>query len=210
MADSSPGTLGGSNMELQALTTIVQALTGLAPDAQRRVLEAVSILVGNAPRASGAGRSFSAAPPAAAAPIAVSDAPSPGLPLDIRQLTEQKHPDSANEMAALVAYYLSEIAGPNERSDTVDAADMEKFFKQARYKLPTNPKMTLVHAKNAGYFDAVGGGRYKLNPVGYNLIAYTLPRSGREGSRPTGTSRRAPRLQKKKATSKKRTRSAKK
>src|SRR5437016_4954554 len=137
MADVSPSGSSVGNSELQALTTIVQALTGLAPEAQRRVLDAVLVLVGGSSRASGARPAsvdVSSVPVATEAPVALSA-------LDIRQLTEQKRPDSANEMAALVAYYLSEIAGPNERSDTVDTADMEKYFKQARYKLPNNPKM---------------------------------------------------------------------
>jgi len=35
--------------------------------------------------------------------------------------------------------------------------------------------MTLVHAKNAGYLDSSGPGSYKLNPVGYNLVAHAMP-----------------------------------
>jgi hypothetical protein len=35
---------------------------------------------------------------------------------DIRQLKEQKKPGSANEMAALVAYYLAEVAQGAEKN----------------------------------------------------------------------------------------------
>ena len=79
-------------------------------------------------------------------------------------------------MAAVVAYYLAEVLNQPEQKKTIDISDIEKYFKQARYPLPSNVPMALVNAKNAGYFDAVGGGRYKLNPVGYNLVAHTLPR----------------------------------
>lgn len=35
--------------------------------------------------------------------------------------------------------------------------------------------MTLTNAKNAGYLDAAGDGKYKLSSVGENLVAITLP-----------------------------------
>jgi hypothetical protein len=35
--------------------------------------------------------------------------------------------------------------------------------------------MTLTNAKNAGYLDAVGNGKFKLSSVGENLVAITLP-----------------------------------
>jgi hypothetical protein len=102
----------------------------------------------------------------------------PAGPTDIRRLKEQKNPGSANEMAALVAYYLAEVVPAPERKPAIEISDIEKYFKQANFKLPSQLKMTLVNAKNAGYFDATGGGKYKLNPVGYNLVAHSLPRGG--------------------------------
>ena len=35
--------------------------------------------------------------------------------------------------------------------------------------------MTLTNAKNAGYLDAAGSGKFKLSTVGENLVAITLP-----------------------------------
>jgi Transmembrane secretion effector len=35
--------------------------------------------------------------------------------------------------------------------------------------------MTLTNAKNAGYLNALERGRFKLNPVGHNLVAHKLP-----------------------------------
>lgn len=95
---------------------------------------------------------------------------------DIKRLKEEKKPSSAIEMAALVAYYLSEIAPEPERKPAVKVADMVNYFNQARYTLPKSPGDLLSNAKKAGYFDSLGSGRYKLNPVGYNLVAYNLPR----------------------------------
>jgi len=93
---------------------------------------------------------------------------------DIRELKEEKQPSSANEMAALVAYYLSEIA--TERKDDVELEDIVKYFKQAKFPLPKRPEFLLTNAKYAGYFESVGDGKYRLNPVGYNLVVHNLPR----------------------------------
>lgn len=100
-----------------------------------------------------------------------------GYPIDIRSLKEKKVPQTANEMAALVAYYLSESVPVANRRNEVNSADMEKYFKEAAFPLPKRPEQLLKNAKNSGYFEALGEGKFKLSPVGYNLIALNLPRS---------------------------------
>lgn len=99
--------------------------------------------------------------------------------LDIRSLKEQKNPNSARQMACLVAYYLQEVAPQNERKDSISAADLEKYFKQASYKLPKHLEQLLVDAKTAGYFESAGRGDYSLTRVGYNLVAHSMP-SGKQ------------------------------
>src|SRR5947207_1613151 len=42
-----------------------------------------------------------------------------GKKVDIRSLKEEKDPDSANQMACIVAYYLQEIAPDTERKGTI-------------------------------------------------------------------------------------------
>jgi hypothetical protein len=96
--------------------------------------------------------------------------------VSIKDLKEEKLPESSNQMAAIVAFYLQEVAPENERESTITASDIEKYFKQARFNLPKNIRMALPNAAAAGYLDSVGGGAYKLNPVGYNLVAHGLPR----------------------------------
>jgi hypothetical protein len=80
-------------------------------------------------------------------------------------------------MAALVAFYLAELAPEQDRKSEVDLDDMIKYFKQAGFPLPRKPQFLLTNSKNAGYLDSAGSGRYKLNPVGYNLVAHNLPRA---------------------------------
>ncbi|MDQ2911349.1 MAG: hypothetical protein M3R39_10120 [Actinomycetota bacterium] len=86
-------------------------------------------------------------------------------------------------MAAVVAYYLSETAPPDERQDAVTVADIEKYFKQANYRLPTRIDMTLHNGVAAGYFDRTGRGQFRLNPVGFNLVTQTLPRAVGQNTR---------------------------
>jgi hypothetical protein len=93
--------------------------------------------------------------------------------VSIRDLKETKRPNSSNQMAALVAFYLSEV----ERSqDWISSDEIKKYFKQAGFALPEKISQTLPNATAAGYFDSIGEGRYRLNPVGYNLVVHALPR----------------------------------
>lgn len=97
--------------------------------------------------------------------------------VDIRRFKEEKKPKSARQMACVVAYYLKELAPPNERKDTISAEDLEKYFKQAKHPLPEKIAQVLVDVKSAGYMDSTERGQYKLNAVGYNLVAHNLPTS---------------------------------
>ena len=110
------------------------------------------------------------------------DASSPARNIDIKAFCAEKQPTSGNEMAALVAYYLAELAPGSERKAEVDTDDMIKYFKQAAFPLPKAPRMLLTNAKNSGYFDSGNAGGYRLNPVGHNLVAHNLPRSNSGGA----------------------------
>lgn len=96
--------------------------------------------------------------------------------IDIKTLKNQKQPSSAREMACIVAYYLSEI----EQQPTITAADIEKYFKQAGYKVPLAVEQVLPDAKKAGYFELVSRGVYKLNRVGYNAVVHGMPRKEKD------------------------------
>ena len=103
----------------------------------------------------------------------------PGIKqIDIRTLKEQKNPKSAAQMACLVAYYLQELAPQGDQKNTITAADLTKYFKQAGFKLPKRIEQLLPDSRSAGYFDsAPGKGEYSLNAVGYNLVAHSLSKT---------------------------------
>jgi hypothetical protein len=158
--------------ELKAMNVIVEALKPLQDEQRTRVLEYVLARFGAVP--------LQQQLPSALAPVSASSTTTSGASThisqvhDIRSLKEAKNPKSANEMAALVAYYVSEIASEGERRNAITKADIEKYFKSAPFRLPADANFTLVNAKNAGYLDSIGGGQYKLNPVGYNLVAHRM------------------------------------
>jgi len=164
--------------ELKAIQSIIEALEPLEPEARMRVADYVSrrLKLPFTPDVD----SFPRRTTMDSATISPSVSPTQFV--DIRSLREQKKPSSANEMAALVAFYLAEFAPPEDRKSTVDKTDIEKYFKQAGFPLPKVSKQTLVNAAKSGYFDTTGGGRYRLNAVGYNLVVHGLPSKGKSAS----------------------------
>lgn len=169
MSDTKP-TLG------QAIDQIISALEGLDQETRNTAVAAACahLNVKLSPPMQGQG---SAAHPAVPAEPGVHHQPQAhhGKKIDIRSLKEEKNPDSAKQMACIVAYYLQELAPEAERKNTISPQDIEKYFKQANFKLPKKVAQVLVDAKRSGYFELAGRGEYKLNAVGYNLVAHGLP-----------------------------------
>jgi hypothetical protein len=159
--------------ELKAMNAIVEALAPLTEEQRLRALEYVLRRFNAVGLQAPPATSHPPFPPGSATPATFT--PGPPAMMDIRTLKETKSPKSANEMAALVAFYLSEIAGPTERKQEIDKSDVERYFKTANFKLTAKAGQTLINAKNAGYLDSGSGtGQYKLNPVGYNLVAHRM------------------------------------
>lgn len=94
---------------------------------------------------------------------------------DIRSFTAMKAPKSDQQFTAIVAYFYQFEAKPDDRKDAIDADIMKEAARLAGRPQVTRWNMTLTNAKNAGYLDAAGGGKYKLSSVGENLVAITLP-----------------------------------
>jgi hypothetical protein len=165
---------GKADGELAAIGTILDALDGLDGESIQRVLDYVFGRLSIGPS-----RATSNSPPIilSSSVPAQSDFRHSKTQTSIRDLKEEKQPESSNQMAAIVAYYLSEVAPEHERKLAINASDLEKYFKQAGFKLPKKIPQTLPNAAAAGYFDSTGGGLYQLNPVGYNLVVHGLPRS---------------------------------
>lgn len=177
--------------EIEAIKSVLKALEPLPPSTRSTVITYVcgrlEIPLGERQRAPLFADPALAAAPASSQHGGVVDA---GAAIThIKQLKEQKKPRSANEMAALVAYFLAEVAPIKDRKDRITAKDVETYFKIAGFPL-TKTQFTLPNAKAAGYLDPAGSGEYKLNAVGHNLVVHNLPR-GDGASAPRKAVRRA-------------------
>lgn len=177
-----------------AIDEILKALEGLDSGVQLTALKTVAehlklpaIAPGGAKTAEGIGTPAAPETPAT----------------DIRTFGNQKQPSSLIEMVCVMAYYVQHLAPANERKDRVGVNDISKYFVQADFKLPRVANQVLIDAKDAGYLDALGGGQYRLNAVGYNLVRHGLPRRAGATSGPQHTHRRRPARSAKRAKPKK-------
>jgi hypothetical protein len=165
--------------ELEAISSIIDLLKRLKANERTRVLEYVLKRL----------EMGTVQVPSADSELPISPGHTTAAPRvkDIRTLTAEKQPRSTNEMVALIAYYVSELAPEGEASQTVNLEIIRKYFKMARFPMPRAPQSALPNAAAAGYLENVSRGEYRLNPVGYNLVVHGLPRSNAPG--PSGAVR---------------------
>lgn len=174
------------DIELKAMQEIVASLQNLDSEGRERVLTYVYSRLGIAfntkeihPTVGLVGQK-NGIPEKENLPDTTTSSGNTRIHTDIRSLKELKKPSTAVEMAVLMAYYLEEFAPEEERKSEIGAGDITRYFKQAGFPLPRVPSMTLVHAKNAGYFESIERGLFKLNPVGYNLAEHTMGRGEKQ------------------------------
>jgi hypothetical protein len=161
------------DQEIEAIRLLVSILEPLDENARQRVLDYVIERLG----ISTSRRKYQS--PSISQSTATDDnlsQPTLFAGSDIRSLKDSKAPETAIEMAVIVAYYLSELAPLAERKSTINSSDLRIYFKQAKFPLPKSIEDVLPNAKKSGYVEAVARGEYKLNSVGYNLAVHGLPR----------------------------------
>jgi hypothetical protein len=154
----------------KAIDEIISALKPFEVDDQNAILSAVCTLL----------KLSNPVAVSATQPATIVDPPVREVPrsigMDIKSLAAEKSPSNAVQMACLVAVYLQEHAPDAERNDTVNTADLDKYFRQAKFRMPNDIGSVLPNAKKAGYLDsAATRGEYKLTAVGYNLVVHNLP-----------------------------------
>lgn len=151
--------------DLEAVREISQILEKFEPDEKARIVRWVLEKTGIAPT-----ESLSATHGHHPIPLGTS-----GGSKDIRSFVTSKSPNSDNQFAAVVGYYYAFEAAPTESKKTITSADLIDACRKAGRARLGDPVKTLSNAHSMGYFDKVGRGEYKLNTVGENLVAMTLP-----------------------------------
>jgi hypothetical protein len=190
----------GVHSPLDAAQKIVAELTGMTAEHQSLALKfAIETLGLQLP---------AVLSPTTAAPI---QSPQPMPPhtastdhsTDIRSFTAMKAPKSDQQFAAVVAYFYQFEAKPEDRKETIDDDTMRDAARLAPWPQRKRWNMTLTNAKNAGYLDAAGRGKFKLSSVGENLVAITLPGNAGPGrGKSNSTAKRSKRKSPKRAIKK--------
>jgi hypothetical protein len=176
------------DQEVQAIKEVLKALGPLSDKARASVLEYVVKRLDLPSTQTGSGSASTVAFPSTIS----ESSPGAAAPIHIKVFKEQKKPRSANEMAAVVAYYLANLLPSGQRKGTINQRDIETHFKIAGFPLPQHVRVTLQNAKAAGYFDSAGDGEYRLNAVGHNLVAHAMPRGAASDSSKASRRRRSP------------------
>ena len=131
MATSRERQPAGQDKELQAIGAMISLLQPLDEEERGRVLEYVLKRL-----------DMATVRPAAVVseklPTAVPSTPQ--AITDIRTLTAEKQPRSANEMAALVAYYVSELAPRSRPVGHGESRTYQEIFQDGRLPATKRPK----------------------------------------------------------------------
>jgi hypothetical protein len=172
--------------EFDAAKTIVETLKRLDKHQQERAIRFASETLGLHQATQRPHEIAMGAPGQASDARAVTSGA--GRAIDIKQFTDSKAPKSDQQFAAVVAHYYRFDAPPEERRETINVQVLADAARRAGRKRPG--RLTLNNAKNQGYFDSVGRGEFKLNTVGENLVAITLPGNTGEGEKKRTRNRR--------------------
>lgn len=121
---------------------------------------------------------------------------------DIRTFVQQKQPKSDNQLATVIAFFYRFVAPEADRKETLTTADLQTAARQARGFSFKKPSVTLNNAVQQGYLDSAERGSYRINAVGENLVAMTLPGTGGAGGTPYAAGQSKKKISKKRASRK--------
>lgn len=102
---------------------------------------------------------------------------------DIRTFVADKKPKSDVQFATVVAYYYRFEAPEDQRKESITSEVLQDAARLADRERLKKALLTLNNAKNLGYLDSAGRGAFKINTVGENLVAMTLPSQQGESQR---------------------------
>lgn len=119
---------------------------------------------------------------------------------DIKTFIHQKNPKRDVQFAAAVAYYHCFEAPEADRKEVITGADLQQACRKAGRDRLKKPGQTLFNAHYLGYLDKGSEqGTFRLNAVGENLVAMTLPEKAERTAKSVKTPKRPPKKAKKSA-----------
>ncbi|HTX25061.1 MAG TPA: hypothetical protein VMD03_10425 [Steroidobacteraceae bacterium] len=149
--------------DLEAVRVIVEVLKKFPPDEQARIVRWSQEKLGHHPTTL----------PTAADRAEPARQSGTG---DIRSFIHSKAPNNDVQFAATVAYYYAFEAQGADRRQEISAADLQEATRLANTERLDRPITTLHNAVQRGYLDkGTARGTFKINTVGENLVAMSLP-----------------------------------
>lgn len=103
-----------------------------------------------------------------------------GQATDLKSFVAAKNPTSDMQFAAAVAYYYKFEAPISDRRESIDSEILQDATRLSSRERLKDPIQTLRNASFNGLIDkAENKGFYRINTVGENLVAMTLPQNNR-------------------------------
>lgn len=99
---------------------------------------------------------------------------------DIKTFILSKAPSSDNQFAAAVAYYYAFEAPADQQKSMIGPSDLTEACRMVGRARLGDPAKTLANATGIGYLDKVDRGAFRLNTVGENLVAISMPSGSAE------------------------------
>jgi hypothetical protein len=164
-------------------------LKGLDKGRQTRIVRWVAEALNLSPEVSGPGAPAAGPSPPVSSedrPRQVGAATGAARPIDIKTFVDTKSPKNDVQFATAVAYYYRFEAPEGHRKESIASDDLQNAARLTGRERFKSPHLTLNNAKNSGYLDSAGRGAFKINTVGENLVAMTLP-GKQEGSQSATT-----------------------
>lgn len=113
-----------------------------------------------------------------------------GQVTDLKSFVAAKNPTSDMQFAATVAYYYKFEAPILDRKESIDNEILQDATRLSSRERLKDPIQTLRNASFNGLIDkAENKGFYKINTVGENLVAMTLPQNNRTVKKPAKSSK---------------------
>lgn len=165
--------------DFMAAEEIKGILSGREKGEQERIIRWVTESLGVSRPKEGIADSFPRSP---AQPAHVADSASSHIRgKDVKAFVEEKKPKNDVQFATVVAYYHRFEVSQAQRKESITAADLQDSARIAGRDRFSTPRVPLNNAATLGYLDRAGGGAFRINAVGENLVAMSLP--GIEGKR---------------------------
>jgi hypothetical protein len=180
--------------EFDVAKSVFDLLAGLKKEQQQRVLRWVAESLGIDEPESTAPRMPQGGPTSnldEKEPRHPSSHPQVNRTADIKSFVASKNPKSDVQYVAVVAYYYRFEAPEANRKDAITSVILQESTRLVGRPRLDSPNTTLNNAKNLGYLDSVARGEFRINTVGENLVAMTLPgQGGSPGAGATGGARK--------------------